>query len=284
MPRLYEAVLASWRPPRVTSKPPLPVTLLTFCGSRQLPLLRECLISLLRSWPELPKVRVVSDGTLSPGELDVVLDWWPGELALEPWQRSVEALEQDTRSIRRFAERQVTGRKLAAILASARREATLFVDTDVLWFRFPDHLTHLLDRHAPGTEPATLCLSEDLIPSYDPGLVGARLPHLETPPFYCCGFGFAAGDLLAACDLGEALAWAAERGVWFTEQTIFAEAARQIAPEPWPASEVACPTADWDSLRPTFRGQPWAARHYVTPVRHLFWLDALALRLGAGES
>jgi hypothetical protein len=290
LPRLYEAALASWRPRalaervRLAGLPCRPVTLLTFAGFAQLPLLRQSLASLLRTWPALPRVLVVSDGTLDAGSLDEAVGWWPGPIELTSWRTLLDELPQPARRhLVAFAARTPSGAKLGAIFASARRGPTLFVDTDVLWFRYPERIDRLVPLSETSTDNAHLLLSEDLMPSYDRNLVARRLPHLADPPFYCCGFGYAEGDLLAACDLSELLEEAAIRGSWFTEQTVFAEAARQIAPAPWPADEVACPVDDWRTLRPTFPDRSWVARHYVTPVRHLFWLDALALHLGWGR-
>lgn len=290
LPRLYEAALASWRPRglvdrvRRAERPHLPVTLLTFSGIAQLPLLCQSLLSLLRAWPGLPRVLVVSDGTLDAGALGEALGWWPGPLDLAPWRSLLAELPEPERGhLAGFAARTPSGAKLASIFATARRGPTLFVDTDVLWFRYPERIDRLKPLAEHGEGSAHLLLSEDLVPSYDRELVARRLPHLAEPPFYCCGFGYAEGDLLAACDLSGLLDEAGARGIWFTEQTILAEAARRIAPTPWPADEVACPIEDWRSLRPTFPGRPWVARHYVTPVRHLFWVDALALHLRRGR-
>jgi hypothetical protein len=123
-------------------------------------------------------------------------------------------------------------------------------------------------------------MSPDRRPAYDEDLVPDRLPHLARPPYFCAGLLYAAGDLLAACDVASLLDHAAERGIGVTEQTILAQADHLLGGRSWPAEEIALQDEDRASLGPTFRGRPWAARHYVGAVRHIFWRDALALRIG----
>ena len=115
---------------------------------------------------------------------------------------------------------------------------------------------------------------------YDAALVPERLPHLTRPPYFCAGLLYAAGDVLAACDVSELLDFAAERGIGVTEQTILAQADHLPGGRTWPEEEIALWEEDRASLGPSFRGCPWAARHYVGAVRHIFWRDALALRAG----
>jgi hypothetical protein len=223
---------------------------------------------------------VISDGSLDPAQSARDLDWWPKPLEVLDWRDLTARLTAPAfASLVRFAERDAMGRKMAAIVASALEAPTLYCDVDVLWFRFPETLRDLLVN--PGT---TLSMSADCRPTYDPELVPGRLPYLASPPYYCAGFLFAAGDFLAACDVTDLLAYAAERGIGVTEQTILAEANRQLGGKTWPAEEIVLWEEDRFSLAPSFRGRPWAARHYVGGVRHIFWRDALALRAGAGSS
>jgi hypothetical protein len=277
---LYRRALKLLPSPRGIEKPALPLTFLTFGGAAHRPMLRECIASLHRAWPSLPKVRVVSDGSLDPTKSARELDWWPGSLEVLDWRDLTARLDAPAfASLVRFAERDAMGRKMAAIVASALEAPTLYCDVDVLWFRFPETLRQLLAN--PGTR---LLMSSDCRPMYDPALVPGRLPRLASPPYYCAGFLFAVGDFLAACEVADLLAYAAEHGIGVTEQTILAEANRQLGAGTWPAEEIVLWEEDRFSLGPSFRGRLWAARHYVGGVRHIFWRDALALRVGVGSS
>jgi hypothetical protein len=273
---LYRGALALLPPPRAGEKPSLPLTFLTFGGAAHASMLRECIASLHLAWPRLPEVRVVSDGTLDLAKTAGSFDWFPEPLEVVDWRDLTARLTGPAfESLVRFAERNAMGRKMAAIVASALEGPTLYCDVDFLWFRFPESLEALLA--APGPK---LLMSPDCRPMYDPALVPGRLPRLAQPPYYCAGLLFAAGDFLAACDVADLLAYAAERGTGVTEQTILAEADRQLGEGTWPAEEIVLWEEDRFSLGPSFRGRSWAARHYVGAVRHIFWRDALALRAG----
>jgi hypothetical protein len=273
---LYRAALKLLPSPRLAEKPALPLTFLTFGGAGHRLMLRECVASLGSSWPRLPRVRVVSDGSLDLTQTAHELGWWPGSLEVLDWRDLTARLAGPAfESLVRFAERDAMGRKMAAIVASALESPTLYCDVDILWFRYPETLESLLAAEGPR-----LVMSPDYQPMYDPALVPGRLPELARPPYYCAGLLFAAGDFLASCEVTDLLAHAAEKGIGVTEQTILAEADRQLGGEAWPAEEIALREEDRFSLGPSFRGRVWAARHYVGGVRHIFWRDALALRAG----
>lgn len=273
---LYRRLLERLPPPSMRQSPELPLTFLTFGGAGHRLMLRECLASLGSAWPRPPRVRVVSDGSLDPGATARELAWWRGSLEVVDWRDLAARLAAPRfATLVRFAERDAMGRKMLSIVASALEAPTLYCDVDILWFRFPPTLGERLA--APGTQ---LAMSPDYQPMYDPALVPERLPDLARPPFFCAGLLYAEGDFLAACEVADLLGHAAERGIGVTEQTILAEADRQLGGAGWPAAEIALSEEGRTSLGPSFRGRPWAARHYVGGVRHLFWRDALALRAG----
>ncbi len=272
---LWRALLRALPPPRVAAKPVLPVTFVTFGGAGHRLMLTQCLASLGLTWARLPRLRVVSDGSLDAATTGRDLAWWPGPWELLSWRDLASGLRERHEALVRFAEREPMGRKMAAVAATALEGPTLYCDVDVLWFREPARLAELSGQSAP-----TLVMSEDCYPAYDPALVPGRLPHLTAPPFYCAGLLFAQGDFLAAAGVSDLLAEAAERGFGLTEQTIFAEADRRLGGACWPRDEIALSEDDRFLLGPSFRGRSWAARHYVGQVRHLFWRDALALRTG----
>jgi hypothetical protein len=275
---LWRRLLALLPPPRLAPKPPLPLTLLTFGGRGHGLMLRALASSLARAWPALPRLVAVTDGALPPRALARWLAPWPGRAEVVEPDRVQEGLGvRDREELRAFAGREVMGKKLAALAWVAERGPTLYVDADVLWFRYPARVGELLA--APAEEPV-LVASEDYQASYDPRLVPDRLPHLARPPFYCAGLAYARGDFLAAAGVGELVSFAAAQGGWSTEQTLVAEAAHRLGGHTFERMEIACLDDDRYSLGPTYRGHPWAARHYVGTVRHLFWRDALALRLG----
>jgi hypothetical protein len=273
--RVAVSVLA---PQRLRPKPPSLWLVVTFAGPRHQLMLDQFLFSLYLAWPRLPRVRVITDGT-DPSWVPAVPRWWPGDAAVLPWEEVASFHSSRGRAdLLRFASRVLMARKLAGVTMAASDEPLLYADADVLWFRAPQEET--LSDWAQGAP--VLVISEDYLPSYDPALVPSCLPHLRTPPYSCAGFLFAFGDLLDACDFGPLMSYAAENGVAVTEQTVFAEMAHQLGGKHWSSAEIYCHDRDRFSLAPTYRNKPWIARHYVAPVRHLFWRDAFALRAGVG--
>jgi hypothetical protein len=258
-------------------KPEQDLVLLTMTGSKYLELLQQCLLSLYKTWSTLPKLHVVSDGTITTLELEKALKWWPNTKYFSSWEQSVDYHNNMGRkSLVQYAHSHFMGKKLAVILASGEQGSTLWCDSDILWFR---EISGLPRAGQPSGLP-TLKMSEDYQSSYDEQLINYGLEHLSEPPYRNAGFLHIQGNLLEHCNLQHLIDLAAEDSGHSTEQTIFAEAAYQLGGEVWSNEEVACFEDDKLSLLPDYAGKNWFARHYVGPVRHLFWRDALILRLG----
>jgi len=272
--RLYRGAAKLLPLSRIAQKPGLGLTYVTFGGAGHAAMLIESVISLGRTWPRLPRVRIVSDGTLNLERTRKALSRWPGPLEVVDWRDLLPAVPANhLQKLQTFARREPMGRKLVAIVASAIAAPTLYCDCDFLWFRHPPTLDHLL-RQAPPL----ICMSADPRPAYDPGLVPDRLPELARPPHSCAGLLFAYGDFISAGDGTALMIYLAERGFGLSEQTFLAEMNRRLGDARWPEDEIALNEVGRTSLRPSFNDQPWSARHYVGSVRHLFWRDAIALR------
>jgi hypothetical protein len=70
-----------------------------------------------------------------------------------------------------------------------------------------------------------------------------------------------------------------DKPYYFTEQTFFAIAAKLLSADMWRFNEIALFESDRFKLGPSYIGKNWFARHYVGPVRHLFWRDSFYKRL-----
>jgi hypothetical protein len=273
---LYREILLRMPRPRARERPALDLRLLTFGGDAHLLMIEQLATSLALAWPRLPRLTVLADDSLDPLVARARLDGWPGGLEVVPWRDLGDRLRHPhSQQLRSFAAREAMGRKLLAILVYARESALLYCDADVLWYRFPARLEQL-----QATPRPCLVMSADNRPAYDPELVPARLPELATPPYFCAGFLYARGDFFTAEGLGDVLEYAARRGRALTEQTLLAAVARRLGDSGWTAAEVSLEEGDRFTLAPSYRRRSWSARHYVGAVRHLFWRDALALRLG----
>ena len=273
-------ILANWSPAHLSAKPAFPITYLAFSGVAQIEMLRESIASLALAWDRLPALRIVGDGTLVPEAVRDTLKFWPADIEVLDWRRLVAPVQaRGYGKLIAFAERVPMARKLVAVVASALERPTMYADTDVLWFRFPQVLRM---EDALSRKPR-IAMSPDYKASYDDSFVPSVLPHLARPPYLCAGILFANGDFLSMCRMDDLLEHAAVRGIERTEQTIFAEADHQLGGEVFSAAEFALFDDDRFSLGPSFVRRPWVARHYVGQVRHLFWRDALALRAGFGR-
>ncbi|MEM7554054.1 MAG: hypothetical protein AAF378_08135 [Cyanobacteria bacterium P01_A01_bin.84] len=274
---IYKKILDTLPLPKVVAKPELPLTFLALSGANHLSFLQQSLYSLYQAWSSLPKLQVVSDGTISVSELEQALKWWPGEKTIHLPEYFIEYHRSLGReSLGKYASNNVMGLKLAAVIKAGSEGATLYCDTDILWFRNLPNLT----SESGSNSKVTLKMSEDFQPAYDHQLAESKLKHLYTPPFFCAGLAFIDGKLLEELNLEDLLIAASVKANHFTEQTILAESNYRLGGAFWSREKIACFVEDQYSLTPSYLQEKWIARHYVGPVRHIYWRDALAIRLG----
>jgi hypothetical protein len=241
------------------------------CGEAHLGMLQECLLSLYHAWSRLPRLQVVSDGSMTKRELTQALSWWPGDKSVLPWEDIVAYhRRRDRGALARFAKQSVIGRKLASVLQFGEQRPTLYCDADILWFAEPT-----LPKGDGGDSPS-LILLEDYQPSYDENL--SLSENLPDTPFLNTGLVYLSGNLCHSAGLRSLVQQASVESNHFTEQTILAIASRRIGGQTWPADRYICDTRRERTPGPSFVGKDWVARHYVGGLRHLFWQDALMLR------
>lgn len=273
----YRLVLKVLPSPRISPKPEQNLTLVSMCGAKHLGLLQQSLISLYGAWSALPKLHIVSDGSITVAEMQQALRWWSGTKEFSLWEEIVAYhAERGRHSIVKFAQSNIMGKKLAVILKAGELGPTLWCDSDILWFKDFSSIPKL-DR---ASSLPILKISEDYQPSYDPRLIEYGLKHLACPPYRNAGLIYIQGELLKYCNLQPLIDLAAEYPCNDAEQTVFAEANYQLDSGIWLRDEIACFADDREEMLPNYTGKSWIARHYIGPVRHLFWRDALLLRLG----
>lgn len=250
--------------------------MLLLTGRSHVGLLRESLLSLYHACQTVPRLRVVSDGSLASSELREFLRWWPNTLEVRDAGELIAAQERSGRpALADFARFHVMGRKMAAVVEACETGPVFYSDVDVLWFRDPAAL------QAIGNGAAGITMCPDHQMSYDRALIDKLgLQFLESEPYLNAGLMWIRGDLWANTALEKWVIEALKAYNFFSEQTLFAALAKAGAAPVWSQSEVACFNSDSTSIGPTYRRAQWIARHYVTTVRHLFWRDALAIRMG----
>jgi hypothetical protein len=238
-------------------------------------MLRESLVSLYRSWPVLPEVTVVSDGTWTASEFEDVFAWWPARLTVLTRQEICEAaLSAELPELATYARESPYGLKLAAIVIEARKQPVLFVDADILWFRDP---LLVLGEPMDWTKPRGLRESN----CHQRREMALRhCPQVLEPPFINSGIVALYGelmpaDLLLAMAL-EALPFPQDSSC---EQTIIATAVR-MGGDLFPEKLSLVAFDDVFRLRRrSMNDEGYCSRHYVHWMRHMFYRDALRLRL-----
>lgn len=275
--RLAEAAVALFGTPSAQpNRPQAEFSLITLCGAKQLLMQQQSLRSMANAWREIPRLVAVSDGSLSASEISAALGWWPAPVTpLMPADVSAEARRSGHTLLANWAERALFGLKFAAVINAGSRGASLYCDGDVLWFRDVRPVIAAIENSA---DSVVFSMAEDYQPAYDLAVARVLCSDVAThAPYRNAGVMYLRGNLLDVTDLRPAITAAGQSH--FAEQTTFAVAADRLASPVIPRSVIACHQHDADSLRVTYRGTDWVARHYVGPVRNLFWRDALALRL-----
>jgi hypothetical protein len=201
--------------------------------------------------------------------------WWPAPV--EIWLADELQAFSDRNlppHIAMLCRNHVYGLKAAAIMRASLMGPMIYADTDVLWFRPPQQL---LPDSSVG-DRVWLRLQEDRQMAYDSRLFGPW-PFLEEEPHYCAGVMVASGDLRPAFEqiTSPDVERIYETPGQFTEQTTFAALQRKIGSPALEADKAYISWEDRFTLRPRIFDKPWVLRHYVGPVRHLYWRDLLYL-------
>lgn len=248
--------------------------LLSMTGARHIDMLNQCLISLHNTWTQRPELIIYSDGTISTQALQKKLNWWKGKIKLGTnedilnWTKNFGCTALHT-----FALKEAVGRKLACILSESTEAPVLWCDTDILWYKQLDGFIN--------SASIQLKVSEDYQSAYD-GYISQKCPEiLQDPPFVNTGLVYLQGSLLSREDLAVWINQVGDKPNHFTEQTFLAIAAKLLSADMWRLNEIACFQSDRFELSPSYLGKDWIARHYVGPVRHLFWRDAFYKRFAA---
>jgi hypothetical protein len=252
--------------------PVAPFRFLSMTGSKHLDMLNQCLISLHNTWYARPDLIIYSDGTVSLQALKRKLNWWKGNIKFGTQEEILAWTAQSgSQALHSFACKEAVGRKLSCILLEATDAPVLWCDTDILWYKQIGKIENLKEFQ--------LQVSEDYQAAYD-GYISEKCPEiLLNPPFINTGLVYLQGHLLNELPLIPWLNELDKKPNHFTEQTFLAIAVKLLKGKMWSLNEIACLQSDRFKLSPSFKGKNWIARHYVGPVRHLFWRDAFFTRI-----
>ena len=250
---LYRGLLERLPPPAAGEKPVLPLTFLTFGGAGHRLMLRECLASLGRVLAP-----AAAQCGRSPTARSTRRRWRATSPVAGGPSRSSPGGTSPPRSPRQGSQ--------PGALRRARRHGPQDGCDRRQRPRGPDAL--LRRGHPlvplppdPGGAPRgprdeachvfrtiSRCTTRRSSPAGCPSSPVRR----TTAP----AFSTREGDFLAACEVADLLGHAAERGIGVTEQTILAEANRQLGGRSWPEDEIALREEDRFSLGPRSGGAP----------------------------
>ena len=198
---------------------------------------------------------------------------FPGSQVLSTHE-PVERLAGRAPALAGFARTNPTGRKLAVLLDAQERAGVLYVDSDVLLFRFPAELAESVDRGGPARYNL-----EDGALNGDARLVAqARRAGWPAPASLNSGLLFIPRGTLAL-SRAERLRASGEfdPASWFVEQTAVALLLTAAGAEALPGARYVV------STRGQFYGDTdldygeIVTRHFTTPVRHLMYGRGLPL-------
>jgi hypothetical protein len=242
-------------------------------------LLRENLFSVHRSWNSLPQITVVCDGSWSAREFSEVFAWWPAPTKILTRQEiCAAAYSAGFPELAEYARESPYGLKLAAIVTQAMKQPLVFVDADILWFRDP---TSLLGDPPLWVKPRALRES-NCHQRRDMAL--RHCARVLESPFVNSGIVALHGELMPPEILRsmtqDALPYPQDSSC---EQTIVATAVKlngELFPEK-------LSLVDFDDIHRfrsrNMQAESYCSRHYVNWVRHMFYRDALKLRLHRSE-
>ncbi len=257
------------------SKDPWDLNMVLLCGSKNIAFLQEVLKSIYTNFSRTPNIFVITDNSTNVRFCKEKIKWFPKDrLTLITANDCLDYHKAKGRnSLFNFASRNPMGLKLAAILQIAEiGKPLLYSDTDVLWLQDPFELIQQLINSVG----ANINLSFDFQPAYDEQLVSmARLESLlNKAPYYCAGIMLIKNFSSENIQLIERLLpFLEKQSNHFSEQTIFATLQKSVGPSRLEQEKFSIILDDQFDLRPLNRPK-LIARHYIGPVRHLFWRDA----------
>jgi hypothetical protein len=247
------------RPPATPAE--LEAHLLLFSGERDALEQMVSLRSFIRHVGRPARVTLGSDGTHTPATLARLRELFGGLEVVFPDQYLAADLPD---AVRRFADAFVSGRKLAFYLSLQPDYPFVYADSDVLFFPGASAVRELVaKRSGPPLYMA------DCVFQHDERMLPADL--LERPPVNS-GFWI----LRAPLDWSEALEHLASiEGpyLFHTEQTVLHVAMHRGGGQAMDPRQYVLEVHDRFRYRTRPEREPIALRHYVTGIRHQFWLN-----------
>lgn len=270
LPGLYKTLLNKKSIRKAAAKETLGATIITMTGKRLITMTRCAILSIARNWERLPKLVVVTDGTMTTEELEEQLGFWPGELVVQDWEQTANYhLGKKREKLIKYAGEHVLGKKLAVILHHAEIYPVTWLDSDILFF---SDFSAMLPLDTPQ---GFVCGgSEDHWATYDSRVLKYYNNDLYKHYGFSSGVLYIYGEgIYEQFDIDGLLPELNDYTDFFTEQTVFAHIASKSLGILWGLDTIKNFNSDTQSVKP-MPVNGVVGRHYTTNVRHLFWRDA----------
>lgn len=257
----YRASLPTIARRPIDQRIPLPIEAYAFSCERDLPEQVMSIRSFIKYAGIPNRFVVVSDGSLTPNSCGVLKSIHP----------SVEVISyQDVMKtslpacVVGYAETKPLGKKLAVEMSLPVNGTTLLTDADVLFFQGTSIL-----RKCLSCPEARAWYLPDTIPSLDERLLRCNSEY-ERP--VNAGFMMLKQPLEWNTAV-ERLAELDDAPHYFTEQTMVHIAMHRTHARPLDAAKFVLKIDDQFSFYDKYAGKGIALRHYVSTIRHKFWLQ-----------
>lgn len=255
---IYRAALPLIAQRRITPLRKIDIDVCTYSGEQTLPEQIASIRSFLRYAGRPNRFTVISDGSYSPPSMRLI-ESVDQVVKVEPATPVSSHLPEATRA---YLTNHFMGKQLAVIMSLPTDRPTLYIDSDVLFFRGASDLAARIT--APNKQTYYLA---DCILALDNRLL--RDPLEERNPVN-------AGCLLLQRNLDwtvglERLEQLNGPPNFFTTQTIVHLTMHLNGAEPFDPQKYVLQLNDQFGYRDVYAGGSLAMRHYVNPVRHKFW-------------
>lgn len=253
-----------------------PYKMVYFVGAKGVDFLNASLFSVYRSFKNLPELIIVSDGTPAALIKEKMLVW-PRKTEIISWEQCAGYYKnKGNLDLYKYANEDLWGKKLVAILYCAEQYKILYSDTDVLWYSDP-----IPSLKMDNDKYIKMCLDEDF--SYAEEMVnelGEQHIFLSRP--FNAGIIYAHGDFSTFPKwekLSNYLSELSNKNIkkrGWTEQTAFAILNNYFGTH-WKKNEMLLEINDHNSFFNKYKREyrEIYARHYVTTKGWLFWRDYL---------
>lgn len=249
-------------------------TFLTICSKRGLDMVAASLFSLYKNSDILPnKILIVSDGSWEPSVGTKYFSRRGIKVECKMWSECADRFQTSHPDLYKWANRQIWGKKMTAILYASEEAPTLFSDPDVLWYKTP---------LASNEWDLPFKISLDCCHSYDQEYIKASGKHFlnDTKEPINCGIVYIRNGISLINEHAlDCIAYESEHCGNFAEQTVFALVDEDIKSH-WGTKEI---ISSIDDVLAPFFSRPilhkdTIARHYLWRLKWIYWTEYFKMR------